>query len=158
MKVLIVSDTHGYDDNLYEVIEKEKPIDMLVHCGDIEHSVKNYLSILDCPIHVVGGNNDFMLGLPEIDRFDIDEHTVVLTHGHRHRVHFELTLLTYLAEENGADVVMFGHLHEPMIIEEDDITIINPGSLTYPRQKGGRPSYVVMTTNEDDTEYEIKYL
>ena len=29
MKILIVSDTHRKDGNLYDVIEKEKPFDML---------------------------------------------------------------------------------------------------------------------------------
>ena len=34
MKILIVSDTHRKDGNLYDVIEKEKPFDMLIHLGD----------------------------------------------------------------------------------------------------------------------------
>ena len=29
MKILIVSDTHRKDGNLYDVIEKEKPLDMM---------------------------------------------------------------------------------------------------------------------------------
>ena len=38
MKILIVSDTHRKDGNLYDVIEKEKPLDMLIHLGDAEGS------------------------------------------------------------------------------------------------------------------------
>lgn len=38
MKVLIVSDTHGKEGNLKEAMEREKPFDMLVHCGDVEGS------------------------------------------------------------------------------------------------------------------------
>ena len=34
MKILIVSDTHGYNGSMYEVIEKEAPFDMMIHCGD----------------------------------------------------------------------------------------------------------------------------
>ena len=34
MKILIVCDTHRKDGNLYDVIEKEKPLDMLIHLGD----------------------------------------------------------------------------------------------------------------------------
>ena len=33
MKVLIVSDTHGREDNLEKVLEKESPIDAMVHLG-----------------------------------------------------------------------------------------------------------------------------
>ena len=39
-RALIVSDTHGRLGNLKEVLEQEKPIDMLVHCGDVEGSEK----------------------------------------------------------------------------------------------------------------------
>ena len=40
MKILIVSDTHGRDDNLVKVLKKVKPIDFLIHCGDVEGSEK----------------------------------------------------------------------------------------------------------------------
>ena len=36
MKVLIVSDTHGRDENLEHVVMNEAPFDMFVHCGDVE--------------------------------------------------------------------------------------------------------------------------
>jgi len=35
-KILVVSDTHGIDRNFYEVVESEKPLDLIIHCGDIE--------------------------------------------------------------------------------------------------------------------------
>ena len=38
MKVLIVSDTHRKNENFLKVLERVAPIDMLVHCGDIEGS------------------------------------------------------------------------------------------------------------------------
>ena len=38
MKILVVSDTHRKDDGLKMVIEKEKPLDMLIHLGDAEGS------------------------------------------------------------------------------------------------------------------------
>ena len=33
---------------------------------------------------------------------------------------------------------MYGHTHMPVIENEDGILVINPGSLTYPRQRGRR--------------------
>lgn len=36
MKVMIVSDTHGRDENLEIAVNREAPFDMLVHCGDVE--------------------------------------------------------------------------------------------------------------------------
>ena len=35
MKVLIVSDTHGRDENLEEAVYREAPFDYLIHCGDV---------------------------------------------------------------------------------------------------------------------------
>ena len=36
MKILVVSDTHGYVDNLERVLDREKNIEMMIHCGDVE--------------------------------------------------------------------------------------------------------------------------
>ena len=41
MRVLIVSDTHRRNETYLQVLEKITPIDMVVHCGDIE--VSEYL-------------------------------------------------------------------------------------------------------------------
>ena len=40
MKILIVSDTHGKDEVLREVIGTEEPVDMLIHLGDTVGSEK----------------------------------------------------------------------------------------------------------------------
>ena len=42
MKVLIISDTHRRDDRFLALIERIKPIDMLIHCGDTEGSEELY--------------------------------------------------------------------------------------------------------------------
>ena len=48
MKVLIISDTHRRDDRLLALIERIKPIDMLIHCGDTEGSEELYMAGVDC--------------------------------------------------------------------------------------------------------------
>ena len=59
----------------------------------------------------------------------------------------------------GADIVMFGHTHYPMIRREGGLTVINPGSLSYPRQEGRRPSYIVMETDpQGGVEFFLKFL
>ena len=40
MKVLIVSDTHGRDENLEEAVYREAPFDYLIHCGDVEGTLE----------------------------------------------------------------------------------------------------------------------
>ena len=50
MKVLIISDTHRRDDRFLALIERIKPIDMLIHCGDTEGSEELYMAGVDCPV------------------------------------------------------------------------------------------------------------
>ena len=55
MKILIVSDTHGRDDNLVKVLKKVKPIDFLIHCGDLEGSEKKIRDRPDAPVRWLKG-------------------------------------------------------------------------------------------------------
>ena len=64
MKVMIVSDTHGRDENLEIAINREAPFDMLVHCGDVEGREIFIEALVDCPCCIVAGNNDFFSDLP----------------------------------------------------------------------------------------------
>lgn len=69
MKALIVSDTHGSHRNLERVIEKEQPLDLLIHLGDVEGGEDYIEAIADCPVHVVAGNNDFSVSFQEKKNF-----------------------------------------------------------------------------------------
>ena len=58
MKVLIVSDTHRQNENFMRVMDREEPIDLLIHCGDIEGSEYLISRRAGCPVYMVAGNND----------------------------------------------------------------------------------------------------
>ena len=159
MKVLILSDTHGYNDTMYEVIDREAPFDMLIHCGDLEGAYDELRTKVNCTLHVVAGNNDYDPDMDRVRVFDIGKYKAVLTHGHRYRLYSDLSPLFYLAVENHADFVFFGHTHVPMIKEEGPVTLINPGSHTYPRQHGRKPSYIVGTIEDGSNPvFEVRYL
>lgn len=159
MKVLILSDTHGYNETMYEVIDREAPFDMLIHCGDLEGAYDELRTKVNCTLHVVAGNNDYDPDMDRVRVFDIGKYKAVLTHGHRYRLYSDLSPLFYLAVENHADFVFFGHTHVPMIKEEGPVTLINPGSLTYPRQHGRKPSYIVGTIEDGSNPvFEVRYL
>ena len=54
---------------------------------------------------------------------------------------------------------MFGHTHIPLIEYGDGIVVMNPGSISYPRQEGKRPSYILMDIDKKGmAHYEIEYL
>ena len=39
---------------------------------------------------------------------------------------------------------MFGHTHVPLIDLSDSIWVINPGSISFPRQRERIPTYIIM--------------
>lgn len=159
MKVLIVSDTHRKQDNLEIVLEQEKPIDLLIHLGDAEGYEVYIEEMLQCPMEIVAGNNDFFSGLPKEKVIFLGKYKVLLTHGHYYDVYMGTREIVQEAMMKKYDIVMFGHTHSPLIEKNGDVIALNPGSLTYPRQKGRKPSYIVMEIHKNgEADFEIKYL
>lgn len=159
MKILIVSDTHRSNALYLQLVEKYEPLDMIIHCGDIEGSELTISKASDCPVHMVAGNNDFFSQIPIEDEFYIGNYKVFLTHGHHYYISMGNELLKDEARSRGVDIVMYGHTHRPVIEQDGNILVINPGSLTYPRQEGRRPSYVLMELDEKgEISAEIKFL
>lgn len=144
MKILIVSDSHGKNRYLAQVIEKVSPIDLLIHLGDLEGSERFLLENAPCQVEMVSGNNDYFLKIERVKELYIGRYKVLLTHGHRHKVYFGSEDIKDWARENGAAIVMFGHTHVPKLDLNSDVIALNPGSISLPRQEGHRPSYIIM--------------
>lgn len=159
MKILIVSDTHGRDGTLKYLLEQVKPIDMLVHCGDVEGSEDYIRSLAACPVHMVAGNNDFFCDLPKEEEFLIGKYRVLLTHGHYYYITMGTQMIKEDAKARGFDIVMFGHTHRPYLEQDKGITVLNPGSLSYPRQEGRKPSYMIMDLDRNgEAHFTINYI
>lgn len=159
MKVLIVSDTHGSHGNLEKVLEREKPLDMLIHLGDVEGGEDYIEAIADCQTHIVAGNNDFFSDLPREEEFFVGGSHIFITHGHYYYVSMNENRLKEEARGRGADLVMYGHTHRPAFSRENGLTVLNPGSIACPRQEGRRATYMVMEMSGGDCpEIELKYV
>lgn len=158
MKVLIVSDTHKRNDNYFAVLEQQKP-DMVIHCGDAEGSEYALTEAAACPVEIVLGNNDFFSELPRELELEIGEYRVWVTHGHNYYVSMGNENIKREAISRGADIVFYGHTHRPVVDIDDEVIAVNPGSLSYPRQEGRRPSYAVMELDESgEAHFHIGYL
>ncbi len=157
-KYLVVSDTHGHDNNFYDVLDLEEPLDGIIHCGDFEGSEGKFALAANCPVYFVSGNNDFFSSLNRELDFEIDGYQAFLTHGHHYLVSMDLENIKAEGIARGAKMVFFGHTHRPVAKCSDGVYLFNPGSLSYPRQEGRRPSYIILTIDGDDISYEIKYL
>ncbi len=159
MKILIVSDTHRKNDNYIKVLERIAPVDMVIHCGDIEGSEYLIAESAGCPVQMVTGNNDFFSDLPREKEFMVGKYKIWLTHGHNYYVSMSNENLKHEARMRGVDIVLYGHTHRPVIDIGGDIIAVNPGSLTYPRQEGRRPSYVIMDLDRDgNVHFTINYI
>ncbi|HIZ65368.1 MAG TPA: metallophosphoesterase [Candidatus Blautia pullicola] len=159
MKILIVSDTHGHEKNLETVIEKTGPVDLFIHLGDIEGHEDYIEALAGCPVHMVSGNNDFFSELPREEELQLGRYRVLITHGHYYGVSVGTSRLKEEAASRNIDIVMYGHTHRPEIDREEEVTVVNPGSLSYPRQWGRKPSYLIMELDkEGEAHYTINYL
>lgn len=150
MKVLIVSDTHRNEDNLIKALQKENNLDLLIHCGDVEGSEYEIENYAGCHAVFVSGNNDFFSRLPRELELQVEDYKVWVTHGHNYYVNTNPEYIRKEARLRSMDIVMYGHTHRPVIERKEDLIVINPGSLTYPRQEGRRPSYVVLEVEKRD--------
>lgn len=158
MKLLIVSDTHKKNENYFEVLRRQKP-DMVIHCGDAEGTEYALTEAADCPVQIVLGNNDFFSYLPRELMLKIGTYRVWVTHGHNYYVSMGSENIKREAIARGMDIVMFGHTHRPILDIESDVIAINPGSLSYPRQEGKRPSYAIMELDDKgEAHFKIEYL
>lgn len=159
MKVLIVSDTHKSHRNLEKVLESNPGIDMLIHLGDAEGAEDYIEALAGCPVHIISGNNDFFSDLPMEEEFFVGRYHIFITHGHYYYVGLNEERLKEEAKERGADIVMYGHTHKPAFSEEDGLTVLNPGSIAYPRQQGRRGSYMLMEIDDDGiAHFDQKYV
>ncbi len=144
MKILIISDTHRKDNNFLKIMEDIGTIDLLIHLGDVEGSEEKIAKVAGCPVEMVAGNNDFFSDLPSEKTLQIGKYHVMITHGHRYYIGMGNEMLKQEAVAQGADIVMYGHTHRPVIDISKNIIAINPGSLSYPRQENRKPSYIIM--------------
>lgn len=162
-KILIMSDTHG-DRKLYKkIIEIERPI-ISIHAGDF---CIDYDEIKKDFNYIVAGNNDFEG--PDILDFEIDGIKFRLIHSHQfpsfggNATKRNEFLKEYCLDSN-IDVLITGHSHlEYFEYFDNNKAILNPGSLTMPRNKMLKSSYAILYIENGkivnkDFEKTIKYL
>lgn len=147
MRLLVVSDSHGLEDELTNIFNRhEREIEEAFHCGDSQLSATNANLQM---YRVVRGNCDFGNELPlEIVR-ETSGGRVLCVHGHKQDVKYSLTRLGYEAEEHGANIVLYGHSHVAEAILAEGVLYVNPGSIRMPRGRLER-TYAIIEVNGRD--------
>lgn len=148
MKIFVISDTHGEMGKVYEVYRNLEDIDMIIHLGDYERDAKDLCSKL--PVEVIGikGNTDGAKTKEESSKIiETEAGRILITHGHTDGVNYDLTNLYYRALEEGCRAAFFGNTHVPYLEDNGEVALLNPGSLTRPRD-GSCGSYAIVTTDD----------
>lgn len=163
LRILIMSDSHGRNENvelaIAQVREEIGEFQMLIHLGDVGDA-REIESLAGVPCYIVRGNTDYDAKLLNANVIEAGGHRIFATHGHLYQVDMRLDLLRFAALENDCDIAMYGHTHVPYLEEDpDDVTILNPGSISKPRQSDHRYTYMVMEIDdEDEVTYELRYV
>lgn len=148
MKILVLSDTHGQLERAENILRRiGGQMDMVFHLGDYAlDAMELQRKFPALPFHLVRGNNDFSMHSQTPDKKLVRAagKAMLLTHGHKQRVHWNPDTIAYWAEEQGADIVLFGHTHIALWEDSGRVALLNPGSLSLPRD-GGLPTFGILT-------------
>ncbi len=137
----ILSDTHTVLRP--EAFSALSGSNLIIHAGDVgDPDVIEDLSRI-ATVYAVRGNMDngsWSEGLPVTDVVDVDGHLIYVVHDLN-----DLDLVPFAA---GIEMVVFGHSHEPEIVEKDSVIYLNPGSAG-PRRHSLPVSVAVVTVRPE---------
>ncbi|MCX7749100.1 MAG: metallophosphoesterase [Clostridia bacterium] len=149
MKILLISDSHGYTHNIIKAINKNSNIDMIIHLGDfvkdiikIQESYKNY------QYEFVRGNNDWTGDIDSEKIIHIGGKKILITHGHLYNVKNDYQRIILKGKSSSADAVFFGHTHQTEEMFADGMMLLNPGSISLPLRSHIPTCCIVDINNE----------
>lgn len=133
MKALVISDSHGAQENLRALMvlsEKSIKPDAMIFCGDGIGDAMPYWQAIRF-FWAVRGNCDLAAppGIPADRTERMGGLWVYIAHGHLLRVKHSMLSFLYRSREVGAKVACFGHTHRAMAQWESGILLLNPGAL-----------------------------
>ncbi len=130
-KLLVISDSHGNSFKIEQALERERPVDWIVHCGDGAGDLAHVPVHRGVNIIRVLGNVDTWRGY-DYERSvvqQIEGVTVMVVHGDLFRVQDGFGVLEREAEKHGAGLVLFGHTHVKLLRNGNPV-LFNPGTVS----------------------------
>ncbi len=147
MKILVISDTHGKLDNAKRIVESvmEAGIKYVLHCGDYVSDARLLQKFYpELEVNSVYGNCDIGFGGANDEVIEIEGVSIYMTHGHKYGVKWgDYEDLWIDANAYDASVAICGHSHEAHLEKRQGILMMNPGSLSLPRDSQ-YPSYGIL--------------
>ena len=137
MKCLVFSDSHGSAYAIRTALNMHRDAEIIFFLGDGLSDLEPFLDDRSRAFLAVRGNCDHsaVLGdqlVKKTDQFFIEGRRIVFTHGDLYGVKYGLDGVIRLAEETNADIILFGHTHQPLekYVPTDNggYYLFNPGS------------------------------
>ena len=145
-RLVVVSDSHGNPAALRRAIASVPDANAVFFLGD---GIRDLLQVREefpgLRFYPVAGNCDFQRSYPTEGLVPFEGRLIFYTHGHLYGVALGPEQLQLTGENRGADIVLFGHTHRPLIVpgERDWPAALNPGSCSRPRGPEG-PTFAVL--------------
>ena len=126
MRILVLSDSHGNVENMARCVELTEP-DVILHLGDCQRDAEAlHRQFPSLPMQSVPGNCDWgAVDAPEV----LTEYggvRILMMHGHTRNVKASTLSAVYAAREMGAQVLLFGHTHRPLVDYDGSLWVMNP--------------------------------
>jgi putative phosphoesterase len=123
MRVGVISDLHGLFDPLLPKVLRG--VERIVLAGDtVDEALLGRLQEI-APLHAVRGNNDHsrgLLALPELLDLELGGVKILVAHDRKDR------RLPAAIARSRPDVLVVGHSHQPLLVQEGELLVVNPGS------------------------------
>ena len=129
---------------MLDAVKLEQP-ELVLHLGDgIRDLSQLHVWAPNLPVEFVRGNCDGWGGQEE-KILELLGHRIWMLHGHTRGVKRSLTRLRTMARKLDVEVVLYGHTHVPLYMQEDGLHILNPGSIG----QYGKTEYGVIELEKD---------
>lgn len=148
MRIGIMGDTHGDVFSMQQAVAVAGPVEFWLHTGDFYRDSLLLAAIASVPVTAVAGNCDGRAEAKPDEFIEVAGYRLWLTHGHRYGVKNDLSELREWALLYEADVVVFGHTHQPFVGNESRLLFFNPGSPAMPRRGRSRTCGVLELISE----------
>ena len=152
-RIGVLGDTHGNIRLAEQALKSLGQIDLVLHTGDYYRDGKRLSQLLGIEVIGVLGNCDIMTSGPKEQTLAFAGKRIYLTHGHLYGAKSSFLNLFYRGKEVGANLVIYGHTHVAVQETVEDMIILNPGSLTKPRNR--KPTYGLVTIDGEKIRTEI---
>ena len=173
MKIGVISDLHGSYEDARNALNRlhNEDVDIVICAGDVLYNgprnpipesydpgkVAEMINKFDKRMIFVKGNCDaevdqLVIKYPMLSDFSYlyaEGIFIVITHGHK------VDDFEKLGNKSGADIIISGHTHIPVIENFDWGVHLNPGSTTFPKG-GSKKSYAIIEIEGGEFKIKVK--